>query len=599
MSLFPASLVQATDNNGDPVSGAIWKFYLTGTLTPAAVYSDHDFATSLGATVTSDSAGWFVPIYLDDSVTYRAVLTTSAGGVLGGHDVDPVSNASGYFSVATRTAMAALTSYMIAGTTVMLSEAGREGLFILRAGVAPTDTLQGIYVPSDTSGYYWERVWSGNPDAGWFGAALDDGGTDSAAAIQACLSVTGRMHFPVGYYYGASGLVVGDSQVITGDGPLVCGYICSSATDHLLDHSGTTSAFINGGDFEGFTLSRSVTPTTPADPADDRTQGHGLHLDLVSNVRINRVYTYNNLAEVYVARTLAAQIENVRGLRQTGGASDRWTGLMVYGDPTGMPGGWATGPSGNPSCTIKKIQMVAASGLASSINFSLKKQLQDLWIEDPEAGGGHTQYDIDPDGTTAGDFFIIRPVADGYLTNGYNIRDLPLDASLIIRDAWVAPAAGATSSGVLLNGAHGLDMNVKGNFTMASGLTGVGASDCSQMKIDADMVNCQYPFTAGAINSSEIKIRGSKKYIGANFGNVADLTNSHSTTLDICTFAFDTQKYLTAANIDNLSTGLTINVTRTYAGSAADKIKVNGVAVTTQGNVSGHVIINPGAGAML
>lgn len=436
--------------------------------------------------------------------------------------------------------------------------------------------------------------------AEWWGAVINDSGTDSYSALQKCLNGAGILNLRKGTYYSSQGLSLPDSSVVRGDGPLISAISIAHATDHLMSQAGVDStSFATGADIEGFALARSVTPTTPASSADDRTQGHGLHLDLVSNVRVNRVYTYNNLIEVYVARTLASQIENVRGIRQTGTGTDRWAGLYVYGDPTGMPGGWATGPSGNPSCTIKKIQMAAMAGLASSTPFSLQAQLQDLWIEDPEAGGGHTQFDINPGSSTAGDFFLIRPIGDGYVTNGFNIRNMPLDASAIIRDAWVAPASGATSSGVLLSGAHGLDMNVKGNFTLASGLRCVDASDCSQLKIDADAVNCQYPLIAYMTNSSELKVRGFKNYSGADFGSVVTVTDSHTSTLDICTVATGTQKYLTAANIDNLSTGLTVNVTRTYAGSAADKITVNSVAVTTQGNVSGHVIINPGAGAML
>lgn len=90
MALFPGSLIQACDTNGDPISGAIWKFYLTGTSTPSNVFSDFDFGTSLGATVTANSAGRFVPIYVDDDVTYRAVLCNAAGTPISPYDIDPL-----------------------------------------------------------------------------------------------------------------------------------------------------------------------------------------------------------------------------------------------------------------------------------------------------------------------------------------------------------------------------------------------------------------------------------------------------------------------------------------------------------------------------
>lgn len=84
-----ATPARATDSNGDSLSGAKWYFYATGTTTPQNVYSDSTLATSLGSTVTADSGGKFVPIYLDPGQTYRAVLKTSDGATTI-YDIDPV-----------------------------------------------------------------------------------------------------------------------------------------------------------------------------------------------------------------------------------------------------------------------------------------------------------------------------------------------------------------------------------------------------------------------------------------------------------------------------------------------------------------------------
>jgi len=92
MSLFTPGLTQATDNNGNPLSGAKWWFYLTGTTTAAAV--NDASGASLGSSITADSAGWFAPAYLDDSVIYRAILKTAAGATLGQYDIDPVNSSS-------------------------------------------------------------------------------------------------------------------------------------------------------------------------------------------------------------------------------------------------------------------------------------------------------------------------------------------------------------------------------------------------------------------------------------------------------------------------------------------------------------------------
>lgn len=81
---------RATDADGNPLNGAKWKFYATGTLTPATVYSNSTLATSLGSVVTADAGGKFVAIYGDASLVYRAILTTSAD-VAVGFDFDPIN----------------------------------------------------------------------------------------------------------------------------------------------------------------------------------------------------------------------------------------------------------------------------------------------------------------------------------------------------------------------------------------------------------------------------------------------------------------------------------------------------------------------------
>lgn len=89
MSLFHAGLQPALDINGDPIGGATWNFYGTGTLTATPVYADAALSASLGATVTADSAGRFPVIFLDDAVVYRAVLENAGGAPL--NDIDPAN----------------------------------------------------------------------------------------------------------------------------------------------------------------------------------------------------------------------------------------------------------------------------------------------------------------------------------------------------------------------------------------------------------------------------------------------------------------------------------------------------------------------------
>lgn len=88
---FTAPVIKFTTDTLDTLPLATLKFYVTGTTTPKAVYADKYKVTSLGATVTADSAGNFVPIFLDG--TYRVDLL--AAGAVTSQTGWPVDNVGG------------------------------------------------------------------------------------------------------------------------------------------------------------------------------------------------------------------------------------------------------------------------------------------------------------------------------------------------------------------------------------------------------------------------------------------------------------------------------------------------------------------------
>lgn len=106
------------------------------------------------------------------------------------------------------------------GHVVFLTEAGREGDFILRAGSLPLDDrLEGVYIASDFDGHYWERiVASGDvPSVRVFGAILD-GTVDDSASIAASLSIFGAACIPwTPSGFVAGGLTLGTNQKISAE----------------------------------------------------------------------------------------------------------------------------------------------------------------------------------------------------------------------------------------------------------------------------------------------------------------------------------------------------------------------------------------------
>ncbi|MBZ9888133.1 right-handed parallel beta-helix repeat-containing protein [Mesorhizobium sp. BR1-1-3] len=95
--------------------------------------------------------------------------------------------------VATRAALKALDTTR--DTIACLTESGREGVFVWRAGdysvQIAADASEGVYVKATAiagSAGAWVRVFSGGIDESWFGA-IGDGVTDDTIALQATLAL--------------------------------------------------------------------------------------------------------------------------------------------------------------------------------------------------------------------------------------------------------------------------------------------------------------------------------------------------------------------------------------------------------------------------
>lgn len=76
------------DNQGTPLAGGSVAFYDAGTTTPKAVYAEEGLSTSLGATITLDSAGRPLPDEVWGSGSYRIRLYDSDGVLI--DEADPV-----------------------------------------------------------------------------------------------------------------------------------------------------------------------------------------------------------------------------------------------------------------------------------------------------------------------------------------------------------------------------------------------------------------------------------------------------------------------------------------------------------------------------
>lgn len=105
---FRNPVIKYTTDTLKTLPGSKLYFTQNGTSTPKTVYADKNKVTSLGSVVTADSAGIFVPIFLDG--TYRVELKSAAGVTQTGW---PVDNVGGEDTAGAFDDWSAITSYSI------------------------------------------------------------------------------------------------------------------------------------------------------------------------------------------------------------------------------------------------------------------------------------------------------------------------------------------------------------------------------------------------------------------------------------------------------------------------------------------------------
>lgn len=88
-------LSRATDANGNPLPGARWYFYASGTTTPMTVYANAALSIDHPHPVVADAGGRFPAIYFNSAVQYRGVLKDGNDATLTNGDIDPINTGGG------------------------------------------------------------------------------------------------------------------------------------------------------------------------------------------------------------------------------------------------------------------------------------------------------------------------------------------------------------------------------------------------------------------------------------------------------------------------------------------------------------------------
>lgn len=208
LSMLAGAGAQFFGDNGRPLSGGKLYTYAAGTTTPQVVYTTESGTVAHANPIELDAAGR-VPsggeIWLEDSVSYKFVLTTRQNVTVGTWD-DVTGNASGIFPVLAASSGSSLLGFIQAGVGAVARNAQSK----MRERVSVED----------------------------FGA-VGDGVTDSTVGIKACLDYAIPLGVPV--EFGGTYLVSGALQPYIGRASGAVEIICRG--DVTINVSAGATAF--------------------------------------------------------------------------------------------------------------------------------------------------------------------------------------------------------------------------------------------------------------------------------------------------------------------------------------------------------------------
>lgn len=606
MASAPILPFRVTDANGNPYSGAKFRFYEEGTLTPQAVYADADLTISLGAVLTADSGGLFSPAYFDASKVYRGICENSTGSVTI-FDMDPI-NPTGMTVVSSRTGLAEVGAS--ANRVAYLNEGGRSGWFTCKAGTPPTDTLEGIYVVSDTASFYWERQWDGiNGLPEWFGATADSSSgsvpADNVAAIVACLALCPVTLLGMNDYFTNAVIRVPPYRTLRGHGSYRAAsgsgtrIVVMSATADVLAvglaaYPGAINDMAKQCNVIGLSVARDR-PVTPATPGSDNAAPCGVRMTFALHSKLVDVYADDHSIGFYFNGVVRSIVEDCKAFRQTSGTSatnDFFRGFWADGGGSyGLSGG-----NGSLFLNYCNVSVGGSPTLTTSIGFILNNAFVDTTLLQPEATSTVIGIQLDGENNAAApahiDVDIDTPILDAITGTGIEIKNTNNYAAVEIRGGYIGLTGAAAFAGYHINSCQGVSIyggEVWGNNASAAGADVLGAFIDTVGRLsmkDVKMIDCKRPYGLTAV--ADFQIDGLiNNYSKTGSQAAFNLVNC---TIGRITASITGTSNAFPAGVNCSGTGnVTITVDPTginpacINGGAANKVTINAIAITAPG----------------
>lgn len=328
-----------------------------------------------------------------DSASLAAVSGSALVGTASNDDLQTNLNQRIAYR-STRAAIKALDVTLF--SVAFLNENGRQGNFRLKAGTAPTDPQEGLYLPSTTTGYYWERVWDGTrlaPEK--FGAKSGDPTFDNRTAFNACLALVPVMELGAADYWVQGRwqitqnhrLIQGAGRNTFDEGPGTCIKNASSTLDMVLIGTDTDPGAINNYvryvDFANVTFWATSAPTPPAGTS--RQGGPScLKMKYALNCRAIECATINGTNGFYLTAAVFCKVIDSSAQRiiaGTTGTNDYFIGCMLDGSPS-IPAN-----TGIASCYIDHFQVTGTTNTLINYGVYTANGFTDMFITAVETSG--------------------------------------------------------------------------------------------------------------------------------------------------------------------------------------------------------------------
>lgn len=366
--------------------------------------------------------------------------------------------------------VAALPAYAASEHSVVhIVDPGREGQFVCRRGAAPADPNQGIYIPSSSAGFYWERLWDGtHGEPEWFGAKSSDEAFDNRGAFNACLALCpvmklkGRTYWIAGtwtyqfHYRSVEGV---NEHGAPGDGQPVTVIACKDGNVDLLfvgyaSYPGSINAFVHSNNFRNITFYNTGAPRAPARGVQGGSAIVRVRYGLRNSFR--ECYTVNGIYGFCFEGVVYSQIVDCGAQRMlqasTNRANDMFMGALFDGSLS-IPANTSIA-----SCYINKLNVQGAGGGVNSYGFYSADGITDMFIHGVETSNCNVGISLNGKATRFGaeDCIVTGCVLDQCVIGIYVHAPGTNQAKITIANNYTATQfATAGSTGIRIENVNG------------------------------------------------------------------------------------------------------------------------------------------------